>query len=514
MIKRFAFEVKDKVPVSDHKISLRVYPSCFLATDLIRAVRVAHPMPTEEAIALCRRMEQLGLIFHALHRGHFTGTATEPYRFSLPTRAAYEQSVSPTKSTVERLLYYHRKFWQSDVPVPLGGLPTSSHRLNRLFRTASFLPNIVLKHLLENQSTFSSPLEIDVAAGLLFADVSGFTALTERLSGLGVRGVEQLTAYLNEFFDKMIAIIFNHGGDVVKFAGDALVVIWPTASIAGLQYSTTAAVQCALALQRDLKSYDAGGTPLQLHIGVGAGVVDCVYLGVPPRHEFFVAGSPLADTNECVENASPGEVWISKKVASILGDAAIVKNHVSKSPRGSIEIISLNQSVPLLPISVPIHEGLLPLMEPFIPSAVTTHFESGGTDEFLAGFRSVSIVFLGFDLPIEVRDNDKKHMLQRAQRFFTTSQNLVQKHEGTIRQFIIDDKGAVMIVVFGLPPTSHEDDSHRAVLFALTLTRQFAQNGDKEPSIGITTGKAFCGTVGSEDRREYAVVGDVVVRFI
>jgi class 3 adenylate cyclase len=45
---------------------------------------------------------------------------------------------------------------------------------------------------------------------------------------LGSRGVEQLTAHLNEYFVRMIDLIHNHGGDIVKFAGDALLAIWPS----------------------------------------------------------------------------------------------------------------------------------------------------------------------------------------------------------------------------------------------------------------------------------------------
>ena len=55
-------------------------------------------------------------------------------------------------------------------------------------------------------------------------DISGFTPLTERLSKRGHRGVELLTETLNRFFSVAIETIYEHGGDVVKFAGDALLI--------------------------------------------------------------------------------------------------------------------------------------------------------------------------------------------------------------------------------------------------------------------------------------------------
>ncbi len=65
---------------------------------------------------------------------------------------------------------------------------------------------------------------------MLFVDISGFTPLTEKLGNKGSRGVEELTNVLNQFFTLLIDVIDNHGGDVIKFAGDALLAIWPTNS--------------------------------------------------------------------------------------------------------------------------------------------------------------------------------------------------------------------------------------------------------------------------------------------
>eukprot|EP01119_Soliformovum_irregulare_P018426 TRINITY_DN5644_c0_g1_i1.p1 TRINITY_DN5644_c0_g1~~TRINITY_DN5644_c0_g1_i1.p1 ORF type:complete len:1103 (+),score=322.47 TRINITY_DN5644_c0_g1_i1:3-3311(+) len=74
---------------------------------------------------------------------------------------------------------------------------------------------------------------------------------------------------------------------------------------------------------------------------------------------------------------------------------------------------------------------------------------------------------------------------------------------------MIDDKGSVLIVGFGLPPFAHEDDAVRAVECALELNQMLTML--RMPcSIGVTTGRAFCGDVGSSKRREYAMVGDIV----
>eukprot|EP01031_Cornospumella_fuschlensis_P036307 gene36307-44044_t len=58
---------------------------------------------------------------------------------------------------------------------------------------------------------------------MLFVDISGFTALSLRLD------VETLKNHINKYFSKMLDIVEKWDGDVIKFAGDALFIIWPTA---------------------------------------------------------------------------------------------------------------------------------------------------------------------------------------------------------------------------------------------------------------------------------------------
>ncbi|CAM9578315.1 unnamed protein product, partial [Sphacelaria rigidula] len=50
----------------------------------------------------------------------------------------------------------------------------------------------------------------------LFADVSGFTALSEAMMGNGGEGVEGLAKHLNSYFGQMVRIIASEGGDVFK----------------------------------------------------------------------------------------------------------------------------------------------------------------------------------------------------------------------------------------------------------------------------------------------------------
>ncbi len=61
---------------------------------------------------------------------------------------------------------------------------------------------------------------------VLFADVSGFTALCEAMSMQFPRGggEEFLAKHLNSYFELLVRTLSSQGGDVFKFAGDALLV--------------------------------------------------------------------------------------------------------------------------------------------------------------------------------------------------------------------------------------------------------------------------------------------------
>src|SRR3990172_7387400 len=85
-------------------------------------------------------------------------------------------------------------------------------------------------------------------AAVLFADVSGFTPLTEALAQKGLEGPEELTHLLNTYFTRMITLIEAEGGEVVKFSGDAMTVVFPAVD-EPLGAATRRAKQAADAMQ-------------------------------------------------------------------------------------------------------------------------------------------------------------------------------------------------------------------------------------------------------------------------
>ena len=116
-------------------------------------------------------------------------------------------------------------------------LSTNASTLSLLEKFQAYVPRILIRHLILNlivkhgigpntkmdcSLDCCSPSSQRFNGALLFVDISGFTALSQRLT------VDKLRIQINTFFKKILDILFKHGGDVVKFAGDAIYAIWPT----------------------------------------------------------------------------------------------------------------------------------------------------------------------------------------------------------------------------------------------------------------------------------------------
>lgn len=100
---------------------------------------------------------------------------------------------------------------------------------------------------------------------------------------------------------------------------------------------------------------------------------------------------------------------------------------------------------------------------------------------------------------------DTKVTLDAAQEAMTIVQEALRKYEGSLRQKHVDDKGATMLIFFGLPPLAHENDASFGLKAGLEICEKF-DNVFDDFSIGVTTGMVSIGGVGNESRIEYAVV--------
>ncbi len=384
---------------------------------------------------------------------------------------------------------------------------------------ASYVPKIVLRRLRSHPEPIAEAAFEHFSSAALYADISGFTALTERLESLPLAergaGAEAVTQMINNYFEQLINLVLAHGGDIAKFTGDGLLALWPVFpgdGSASLSDAILSAGACGLAVQEALHDYHTSdGTRLSMRMGIGAGDVHVLYLGgVFQRWEILVAGEPIRQTSRAEKLARPGQVVLSpeavarvpEKVRGIPVTTGADTLDAGRPPL-SLREISGNPAVnaPLSHGDSVIPEGSL---RPFIPQAIYKVLDSG-LSAWLAELRRVTVLFIN----IPGLDHTTETGLPEAQEIVQELQKTIYQYEGSINKLNLDDKGTTLVAAYGLPPLAHENDAERGAQAALAVHDSFEKFGMRG-AIGVGSGLAFCGVIGSHMRREYTMMGDPV----
>ncbi|NJM06010.1 AAA family ATPase [Candidatus Gracilibacteria bacterium] len=372
---------------------------------------------------------------------------------------------------------------------------------------SSYVPSLIVRRLRGDVSATLTPSLERFPAAVLFADISGFTALTAYLSQRTVEGAEELTQLLNNYFAQLVDIVTAHGGDVVKFAGDGLLALWYGEE--ELATLTFRAVQCGLAVQMLMApgAWSVFGAdheppvPLKVRVGIGSGDVTLMHLGgLRGRWELLVIGPPLEQAGRAEAAARSGMCGSPRRHGICWPGAA----QGEVLPRGVVRLDALLDLLPLRPLeTAALPPTMQALLRAYVPQAITGRIAGGQTD-WIAEQRRVTVLFINLpdlraDLPIE-----------RAQQLMQAIQSSLYRYEGSISRLGTDAKGPTMMAAFGLPPLAHEDDATRGAAAALLISERLAEIGFTT-AIGVTSGLAFCGSVGSATRRrEYSMMGPTV----
>jgi class 3 adenylate cyclase/predicted ATPase len=369
---------------------------------------------------------------------------------------------------------------------------------------ASYVPKLIFRRLATNPAPIIAPMSERFPAAVLFADISGFTALTEHLAQQGPAGAEILTRELNTYFGRLIDLITIHGGDVIKFAGDALTAVWPVApasQLDALPLAVDYAAACALAIQAALREYQTWeGRTLAVRMGLGAGNITLMHLGgIYGRWEFVITGPPLNQVSQAEAHAQPSEVIVSPEAWAFLQPHCIGQLRLDDYVR-----LEAMEPKPDLPVgrSLVVPAEAESALRAYIPGAILARLAAGHSG-WLAELRRVTVLFI--NLP----DLTSRTSLDQAQAAMQALQTALYRYEGSLNHIAVDDKGPMLLAAFGLPPLAHEDDAVRGVQAAVAMQAALRDLGWR-CAIGITTGHAFCGSVGNTARREYTLMGDMV----
>lgn len=389
---------------------------------------------------------------------------------------------------------------------------------------ASYVPGLIVDRLIkecDDRTISRIPWRQKYETVCLFCDVSGFTALSEAMA-LNGKGAEGLAKHLNSYFGQMLRLIASDGGDVFKFAGDAIIVLWPEGQD-DMETTVRRAAQCAYSIQENLdKSLMEEGVRLSVKIGIGFGNVSVMHVGgVYGRVEYLAVGDPLIQAFHAEHKSVSGQVICSKEVWTIISEYFVADcifpdgyARLDMESRNKMKLVRKTAKINMLRHNMsdtdPVLEGRI---KGYVAGAVLPNLNRDSPEDEQWGneLRRCTVLFVNLGLK-------EQHLLAAAvydeamvqvHEVLVTAQKSVYQYEGSINKFLMDDKGSTLIACFGLPPVSHDDDAVRAVLAALLLCEGLYKLG-LIASIGITTGQVFCGVVGGKTRREYTVLGDSV----
>jgi adenylate cyclase len=205
------------------------------------------------------------------------------------------------------------------------GFEYALERIEKL-RTRRTLERYVSKNLvkevLENPDSYYSTLRgVRVPVSILFSDLIGFTTLSEKADP------EALVAHLNEYLTRMTTVVFNNGGTLDKFIGDAIMAVWGNVRSFGVTQDAKNCARAAFGMRRELlllneKWRQEGRMGLGMGIGINQGEVIVGNIGSQERMDPTVIGDSvnLASRLEGLTRIYGVDVLIGATVAELVRD--------------------------------------------------------------------------------------------------------------------------------------------------------------------------------------------------
>ena len=330
---------------------------------------------------------------------------------------------------------------------------------------------------------------------LVFADVSGFTPLTERLAQRGKVGAEELTDILNRVFRDLLAVATSFGGDCLKFGGDALLLLFAGEDHARRACAAAAGMRGALRPYHRLRT-EAGAASLDMSIGVHSG--SCLlFLAGSSHRELIVAGPAVTAALAMESAAESGQILVSASTAACLHPGELGQQLergtlLRRAPQaallstGSTGVPEHFDATPGIPVGVaPCLAGAAQEGEHRLATIAFVQF--GDTDGMVARSGPAALAARLDDLMGHVQEACAQHGVA----FLATDA----------------DKGAGKVILAAGTPSASADDEDR-MLHALRTVLDRA--GGLPLRAGVNRGRVFSVDLGSPDRRCFTVMGDAV----
>src|SRR5215213_34234 len=342
-----------------------------------------------------------------------------------------------------------------------------------------------------------APAHRVVDGSLLLFDITGFTPLTERLARRGREGAEELSNLLDTVFSQLLMDAEDEGGDLLKWGGDALLLLFD-----GADHGRRAA-RAGLRMHRVLAQIgraktSIGRVKLRASAGVESGPIHLILAGDPAHRRDLVLLGPTVTAVTMLEHAAGiGEVLAGDATAADLGPD-LVRPH-----EGWGHLLS----------GVPRPANRPPQPEPEATAAVVEQLLAAQLWAYLSQssrepeHRTVAVAFLRFDGTDSLLAEEGADAVTAAvDEVLRSVQAATAAHEVSFLDTDVDVNGGKILLVGGAPSSAGDDTDRLLTAVGETVNRA----GRLPLQAGISHGRVFTGDTGSPSRRTYSVKGDAV----
>ena len=358
-------------------------------------------------------------------------------------------------------------------------------------RFAPYLP----RFLVEWQGRAPGTDHTAVDGTLVLADIVGFTTMSERLARFGKIGAEEVAGVVARVASALLAAAAEDGGSLVKFGGDALLLIFTGDGHA--RRAARAALRMRTALAAASGSTSVGAVRLRMRIVATTGKIHAFLAGGSHR-ELLLVGPAVTEVAELEEVGGAGEILVADRLAAELDPTVLGPPRARGRVLRRVCIDDAPSPVSRAAPAVP-HE-----LGTYIPEALRAHL-AADTPE--SEHRHVAVGFVRFVGTDEMlRGAGTKATARALDDLMRGAQATAAEHGVTFLGSDIQADGGKLVLLAGAPATAG-DDEHRLLLALRALV---TRPSPLSVRAGAHVGNVFVGDVGSSDQRCFTVMGDAV----
>jgi class 3 adenylate cyclase/tetratricopeptide (TPR) repeat protein len=329
---------------------------------------------------------------------------------------------------------------------------------------------------------------------LVSVDISGFTALAERLAVNGKAGAEELVGRISSVFAELIGVAERHGGDVLKFRGDALLLFFPGERHAERASGAASDMQWTI---EEIGTAESSVGPVSLGMSAGVHSGEChFFLTQVPHHELVICGPAATRVFELENLASSGEIVVSAETAE-----HVDPGWLGDQRDGARLMQRLEPGVSAVPPPPDVDGRELDL---YVPAPLRDHLAVASGE---AEHRRVTVAFLklsGTDDLLATSGVDA--VLERLDALAAVADTACAAYGITWLESDIDVNACKLYLTAGAPSTTGDD----AEGMLRGLREILAEDVGLPVRAGVNRGAVFTGDIGAASRRTYAVMGDAV----